>query len=70
QYEFSGRSTGTDTDSFAHCQSGIPSALISLPVKYMHTTCEVLNSEDIEKVIFLMYQSIKTLDTGFNVKSL
>ena len=70
QYEFSGRSTGTDTDSFAHCQEGIPAALISLPVKYMHTVCEVLNSEDVEKVVELMYQSVKTLDPNFEVKSL
>ena len=70
QFEFSGRSTGTDTDSFAHCAEGIPSALISLPLKYMHTACEVVNSEDIERVIDLMYKSVINLDPNFVVKSL
>jgi putative aminopeptidase FrvX len=32
------RSTGTDTDSFAYSAEGVASALISLPLKYMHTT--------------------------------
>lgn len=70
QYDFSGRSTGTDTDSFAHCQEGIPSALISWPVKYMHTTCEVSHSDDVENGVELIYQSLKVLDPNFEVKSL
>ena len=70
QYAYSGRSTGTDTDSFAHCGKGIPSALISLPVKYMHTCCEVLASADIESVTELIFQSAKALSPSFNPKFL
>ena len=53
--------TGTDTDAFAYSNEGVPSALISLPLKYMHTTVETAHEEDIQKVIELMYQFIKQL---------
>ncbi len=52
------RSTGTDTDSFAYSGEGVPSALISLPLKYMHTTVETVAAEDVEQVINLIYKVI------------
>jgi putative aminopeptidase FrvX len=58
------RSTGTDTDSFAYSGMGVASALISLPLKYMHTTVETVHQSDIESCIQLMYQSVKTLKAG------
>src|SRR5690606_21262025 len=45
------RSTGTDTDSFAYSAEGVASALISLPLKYMHTTVETVHKDDVENVI-------------------
>jgi putative aminopeptidase FrvX len=56
------RSTGTDTDSFAYSGTGVPSALISLPLKYMHTTVEMVDEKDVEECIQLMYQSLIQLD--------
>ncbi|MBI1769419.1 MAG: M42 family metallopeptidase [Bacteroidetes bacterium] len=50
------RSTGTDTDSFAYSMEGVASALISLPLKYMHTTVETVHKEDVENVINLIYE--------------
>ncbi|OEJ99608.1 M42 family metallopeptidase [Roseivirga misakiensis] len=50
------RSTGTDTDAFAYSNEGVPSALISLPLKYMHTTVETAHESDIANVIDLMYE--------------
>lgn len=50
------RSTGTDTDSFAYSAEGVASALISLPLKYMHTTVETVHKEDVENVIKLIYE--------------
>lgn len=50
------RSTGTDTDSFAYSAEGVASALISLPLKYMHTTVETVHKEDVENVINLIYE--------------
>ncbi len=48
------RGTGTDTDAFAYSVGGVPSALISLPLRYMHTTVESVNKEDVESVIKLI----------------
>jgi putative aminopeptidase FrvX len=55
------RSTGTDTDSFAYANDGCPSVLISIPLRYMHTTVEMLHKKDIEQTIQLMYETLLTL---------
>src|SRR5210317_1101428 len=62
QRHASSRSTGTDTDAFAYSNGGVPSALISLPLRYMHTTVEMVHKEDVENVIRLIYESILTID--------
>jgi putative aminopeptidase FrvX len=49
QLNASSTSTGTDTDAFAYSNGGVPSALISLPLKYMHTTVETCHKEMILK---------------------
>jgi tetrahedral aminopeptidase len=58
------RQTGTDTDAFAYSNEGVPSALISLALKYMHTTVESVHMEDVEKIIELMYQFLVELESG------
>lgn len=55
------RSTGTDTDAFAYSNSGVASALISLPLRYMHTTVESAHKDDVENVIKLIYESLLTM---------
>ena len=55
------RSTGTDTDAFAYAGEGTPSALISLPLRYMHTTVEMINRKDVEQTILLMYHALQRL---------
>ena len=55
------RSTGTDTDSFAYANDGCPSVLISIPLRYMHTTVEMLHRNDIEQTIRLMYETLLSL---------
>ena len=52
------RSTGTDTDAFAYSSGGVASALISLPLRYMHTTVEMVHREDVENVIKLIYNTL------------
>jgi putative aminopeptidase FrvX len=61
QRQASSRSTGTDTDAFAYSGGGIASGLISLPLKYMHTTVEMVHKQDIEKVIELFCQFLVQL---------
>ncbi|WP_447637276.1 M42 family metallopeptidase [Flavobacterium microcysteis] len=54
----SSRVTGTDTDAFAYSNGGVASALISLPLRYMHTTVEMVHRDDVENVIKLIYESL------------
>ncbi len=61
------RSTGTDTDSFAYANDGCPSVLISIPLRYMHTTVEMLHRSDIEQTIKLMYETLLTLTPQTNL---
>ncbi|NNK90499.1 MAG: M42 family metallopeptidase [Saprospiraceae bacterium] len=68
QRSASSRSTGTDTDAFAYSNQGVPSALISLPLKYMHTTVEMAHQEDIESVTNLIYQSLLAIEKNHNFK--
>ena len=58
------RATGTDTDAFAYSGSGVASALISLPLRYMHTTVEMVHREDVENVIKLIYETLLTIKDG------
>ncbi|TVP50350.1 MAG: M42 family peptidase [Mongoliibacter sp.] len=62
------RSTGTDTDAFAYSNDGVPSALISLALKYMHTTVETASKEDIEQVIELIYQFLLEFDPEYDFR--
>jgi len=58
------RATGTDTDAFAYGAAGVPSALISLPLRYMHTTVESVHRQDVENVIRLIHASLKGIKAG------
>lgn len=62
------RSTGTDTDSFAYSAEGVASALISLPLKYMHTTVETVHKEDVENVINLIYEVLMQVKPGHDFR--
>jgi len=68
QLSVASRSTGTDTDAFAYSNGGIPSTLISLPLRYMHTTVEMAHKHDIENLIKLIYKTVLKIDPGFNFK--
>lgn len=61
------RSTGTDTDSFAYANDGCPSVLISMPLRYMHTTVEMLHKSDVEHTIQLMYETLLALTPKTNL---
>jgi putative aminopeptidase FrvX len=67
QYRAVSRSTGTDTDSFAYANDGCPSVLISIPLRYMHTTVEMIHKSDIEQTIQLMYETLLVLTPRTNL---
>jgi putative aminopeptidase FrvX len=62
------RATGTDTDAFAYGSAGVPSALISLPLRYMHTTVESVHRDDVENVIKLILASVRSLKAGQDLR--
>lgn len=62
QYELTPGRTGTDLDTIRYQNGGIPSALVSLPLRYMHSPSEVVNLDDIEAEIELLVKWIMSLD--------
>ena len=64
------RSTGTDTDAFAYSTGGVASALISLPLRYMHTTVESVAKKDVEDVIRLILASLKEIKDNHDFRYL
>jgi endoglucanase len=70
QHEASSNSTGTDTDAIFWTRGGIPSALISVPNRYMHSPVEVVNLKDLTQVHELMAAFVRSLKKSeeFKVK--
>ena len=62
------RVTGTDTDAFAYATGGVASALISLPLRYMHTTVEMVHKDDVENVIRLIYSTLLKIEDGHDFR--
>ena len=70
QWRALSRSTGTDTDSFAYSNDGCPSVLISLPLRYMHTTVEMVHRDDVENTIRLIYETLLKITPKTNLNYL
>lgn len=70
QRQAASRSTGTDTDAFAYSNDGVASALISLPLRYMHTTVESVHKDDVENVIKLIVASLKNIKNNHDFRYL
>ena len=64
----SSRVTGTDTDAFAYSNGGVPSALISLPLRYMHTTVEMVEKKDVSAIIELIYKTLLEIKPEMELK--
>ncbi|MBI5402888.1 MAG: M42 family metallopeptidase [Ignavibacteriae bacterium] len=64
QREAVSSSSGTDTDAFAYSNCGVASALISVPLKYMHTTVETVHKDDVENAIKLYFEVLTQLKKG------
>lgn len=70
QFEATSNTSGTDTDVIFWTRGGIPSALISLPNRYMHSPVEVVSLNDLEQIPQLMAAFALSLKKGelFKVK--
>lgn len=61
QHEASSRATGTDTDRIFTVREGIPSALVSLPLRCMHSVVETADLDDVRQTINLMTAFVLSL---------
>jgi endoglucanase len=68
QHEAVSSNTGTDTDAIFWTRGGIPSALISLPNRYMHSPVEVVSLADLEQIPRLMAAFVLSLKKGEEFK--
>lgn len=62
QHEATSVRTGTDTDSIFYQRTGIPSALISLPLRYMHSPVETASLRDVDALISLMTEAVLAME--------
>ncbi len=60
QIEVTGGLTGTNGDRISVTRSGIPTAVVSIPQRNMHTGVEIVSIDDIESIAQLIYEYIKT----------
>jgi len=58
QLTASGGSSGTNADSYAY-PLGIPTGLIKMAMRYMHTTVETVHKDDVDSAIALLYNALQ-----------
>lgn len=64
QYEATARYSGTDTDVVFVNRGGIPSALVSIPNRYMHSPVEMINESDLVAIPRLFAAFALSLQKG------
>lgn len=68
QHEAMSATSGTDTDVIFWTRGGIPSALVSLPNRYMHSPVEMVSLKDLEKIPELLAAFALSLKSGETFK--
>jgi endoglucanase len=64
----SSRSTGTDADAFHVARAGIPSAVVSVPLRYMHSAVEMVQLDDVENTARLIAAFARRLDADLDLR--
>ena len=64
QHEASSRFSGTDTDVIFSSRAGIPSALVSVPMRYMHSTVETVTLADVDATVRLLTTFVRSVDAS------
>jgi endoglucanase len=62
--------SGTDTDSVFKVSGGVACGLVSLPIRYMHTTVEMADLRDLERIARLFAEFCLSLKKGQKFKAL
>jgi len=60
----SARHTGTDADAFHLSRAGIPTAVVSIPLRYMHSPVEMVQLDDVENTARLIAAFARRLEPG------
>jgi endoglucanase len=59
------RGSGTDAFGIQVARTGVPTGLIAIPLRYMHTMVETINTKDVERTGRLLAEFITRLDSHF-----
>ena len=70
QYEIAGGRTYTDGDTVFKTGRGVPVALVSVPLRYMHSSVEIASWQDIEQCIDLIAEFLMRIDESFDYRPL
>lgn len=66
QYATAGERTWTNADKIHYTNSGIPTILLNIPLRYMHSSAEIINMDDINNLSNLIYLIIKEINDDFS----
>jgi putative aminopeptidase FrvX len=64
----SARYTGTDADAFHVSRGGIPTAVVSIPLRYMHSPVEMVQLDDVENAAKLIAAFAQRLEPGLDLR--
>jgi len=64
QVEADPRPTGTDARAIQVARDGVPTGLVGIPLRYMHTPSEVIDLNDLEAVVRLLVAFARSLTKG------
>ena len=68
QYEIAGGRTYTDGDDVLKTGVGVPLALVSIPLRYMHSSAEVASWKDLEACVALIAEFLCRMDSEFDYR--
>ena len=57
--------TGTDANAMQLSRGGVATALVEIPLRYMHTPVELVNLKDIRRTALLLSEFITRLDVDY-----
>jgi endoglucanase len=67
QLEIAPGHTGTDADAIHAQRTGVATAVLSIPNRYMHSPNEIVHLEDLDNAVKLLTEFIKSLSDKFDL---
>jgi endoglucanase len=64
----SARSTGTDADALHIARAGVPTGVVSVPLRYMHSPVEMVQLDDVQNAAKLIAAFARRLEPGVSFK--